>query len=399
MAIYMILIIYPLYRILMYVTALDLLFQTILLGGLSLVFIGIVLGMPEFIVIYYIIAGLVYKVNYVFGAPGFHDIILYSIFILHADILSKMITIGVGSRKIRVKLWGIPFTIIVPVIIVGSYVALAYYVLNMFMGIVDNVIYSSELARIVFTTFLSTRIGSLMLFVFIVFAVFFVLTNYVTDLVSDTIWLNPSYARQRIIDWIKREYDELLKNKTWHQKLYTGAITTLLLFAVMSIIYPLLYDVFGFLVEMGFGEQLKYFAFFVSLPVSYVFGRSFKNWAYGMVSSERFKSSVEREIRFVLRVPKSDPFLYLLLTLAYVFFLLYINPDIVYHAIYTVLGITPPQPTTTGIFGEIIDLLNRLVEYINTNTIPYLNNYISRATSEYKGLIGIIKTVIKVLWG
>lgn len=401
--IYFVLIVYPLYRIYEYAFYLDQLFQTIVLGGLVLVFFAILYGAPDLIVIYYIIAGLVYRVNYVPGAPGLHEVIVYSIFILHADIVSKLVTLGFGYRKIRASTKGIPFSVLIPAIMIVSYIMVAYYVANMFLLLTDNVIYSSELSRVVFSTFLSTRIGSLILFLLVIFGVFFVLSNFVTDVASDTIWLNPSYAKTKIVSWLRKEYRELVENRSWHQKIYTSAITTTFLFITMSLVYPILFRFIEITASIIGGHvsesEVRFVSLILVLPLSYFIGRSFKNFAFGFIGIRRQRELYERELKRSIVVHKSDPFLYMLITIGYLIFLSIIDPDLPYHVINRVFGVEATDTTMEHpLFRWVVEILDDARDFLNENFIKYLNNYILQAISEYRRLIELIKMAIKLLW-
>ncbi len=395
LVLYTLLIVYPLYRIATGIMYLPLIYSIIVIFASLLIILGMVYSSSELIILYYVLTAIVFKVCMV-KEPSVEEFIIYSLVILHGDIISKMLVYGVGYRRIRSSLKGALMTVSVIFTILLLYLAVAYVTTGLFIDLSDRVVKGNILSEITFGKILTTRFGNLVLLIMIILSVLHVLSRYVSGVISDILSLNPVYAIYYIRSSIKSSWDLLNKGDTWHQKLLSRTMTTFILFFTWVLVLPV-YFIIADIVPALLGVQLYILSFATSIVISAILYTSIRR---GILRLLRQKASLELP-RLSLEKPSSIPLLAAIaLLVAYVVSLLiYYKHDAGLLCDVFIRSLGLGKPHYDQYLNGVVEIFERTYINILDSIMKYINKYVSCLVEEFDWMTGLIKSLIELLWG
>lgn len=395
--IYCILIAYPFYKIILSAQSLDTIFQVIIYSSILLIPIGIYFFIPEIIILSYIVSGTVYQVLGTPGAPSLYEMLVYTLLIFHGDILTRLLTMGIGIRRIRARFFGIVFSIFLIFIVIGTYISISYGLAIIFIEFIDYASRSNIIAKMVIGYFLETRVGSIIVFTLVSLAVYYVLFNYVNGLLSDTVLLSKEYVFDRLKSYFNDIMDRFKKGKLWHQRLFIRSFLILIIFFTWALISPFIMALMSLLYWLMPHETLRHgFSFLLSLAISFII--------YSIVRGKLTKliqyTFTPKPIKFegnVLKVSYVSLALSIGILISYIVVSMIFYPDKILHALYLLMGFDSPRYDPE--LYIYIDIFNK--EFLSfSEQLPYLmDRYIDSVEMEFNWLIEVIKTIINVLWG
>ncbi|MCD6196380.1 MAG: hypothetical protein J7J82_06315, partial [Staphylothermus sp.] len=199
------------------------------------------------------------------------------------------------------SLKGVLVTIILFVLIYGTYIYIAYYLAHL---VYDTYMYVISITPYTFQkfyeVFITTRIGSIILLLLFIFIIYYILNNYITLLISDTIALNKEFAFHRVVDILQSEAKNIFLGKDPFQKLFARSFLLIIMFYLYGITYPLyrsFYDfIYKFLSYFSLPQYVVLLAWFGLLyVVSYIVYKTIYSRIISVI-----KPSVSR-IKYILK--------------------------------------------------------------------------------------------------
>ncbi len=394
--VYILLISYPLYRILDSSIYLYGLFRIIIYLSIILIGLGIYLSIPEIIILSYIVCGTVYQIIGIPGTPSLYEVLIYTLLILHGDIITRLLTMGVGYRRIRARIPGIAVSIILISITIFIYITISYGLAQIFIELTNIASTGNLVAEMVIGYFLQTRVGELLLFILISLSVYYVLHNYINGLLSDTILLSHKYVASKLKTYFNELYRRSHEGGLWHQKLFVRMFYIVTLFFTWSLLSPIISMAMSILLRYS-PKTLHYgLSFLLTIAISILVYALIYNRISGLVKIQ-FKPMLKNPFEKLYRVSYAGVAISISVLIAYIVLLFILYPYKVVHALATVFGLEPPAYDYE---------LNTYVDRFDTwyllfsQQLPYLmDKYIDSVEMEFNWFVKMVKTLIDILWG
>jgi len=390
--IYLVLLGFPLYRIYLGASMCPEIYRYVLLAFSFLIIIGLLKDRPEFIITYYVAVAIILQVNGV-GIPSFGELLIYSLIILHGDIIVKALIYGVGLRRIRTSIKGYLITTTFVSTSLIAFLIGGYLSASLFVGLEKASISSTSLSEVVLKPFLNTRVGSLTIIVLSAVLTSYILTEYLGGITSDIISLNPEYAGRKIKASLTKAYELIISGKTWHDRLFNYTILTFLsltLWIATVPAYKLGMKSIPYMVKTlntnELGGITQILSLLTGIALAYLTYRILKGLIVKTILPKPFSKGIELPKRSYgwLVIP-------VIILVTYVFLVIVYPPtnsslqDIMTRA----LGFSSPKPGTSW------PLLNSLIHSIPTR----INQYVEEIVDEFNWLIYIARLVMNILWG
>ncbi len=234
--------IYPFYDLLNRAMSIIDPLMLLLVVGLTIIWvIGVYKLSPHILTIYYVLTGSVLYIISGGVLVEISTIIIYSIIAFFSDYISKLLIIGFGYRWTRVSLKGLIIGLGIVLLIAGSYIYVGLFVAGFSLNYVEEIIHTTPgLFQEFFQLFIETRIGSLFFTLLVIFLAYFILDEYITNLLSDIVPMPRSMALGRIVEFLKSEAELVFKGRDDFGKLFKRSSFFIIGFFIYLLFYPLL---------------------------------------------------------------------------------------------------------------------------------------------------------------
>ncbi|ADI31495.1 hypothetical protein [Staphylothermus hellenicus] len=370
--------------------------QIILFILILLWFIGIAARKIYLSSLYYVLVSGLLVYEKAVGPSIFTTAVIASIWLL----LSYTFTDVLLKRSIRRRHLLSIKALLLSITIIGgiyaTYLFISYIVASTVIYVYS---YIESVTPSIFQTFyevfISTHVGSLILFSLIIFVIYYIIDNYITGLISDTLFLNIDFAINRIRTLVYSQAHDLLKGKDPFQKIYVRSI----LFVVFFYIYGLLYPVISIIRDI---IQITWLSYIVWITVWFVVSTIIYR-----ILRDRFlnilipRQSLGFKALKITNNIRSRRGLYLSLTLLFLYIgFIYVvdrNPSVIMDLLFTSLGLKPP--TYMGGRSQATIIISRLYTVFCNNLIYYIENYFYSIEEAYSMLSKLLRELIVFLWG
>ncbi len=195
---------------------------------------------PHILTIYYVLAG---SILYIVGGGLVEasTIIVYSIIAFFSDYISKLLVVGFGYRRTSIGIRGAVVGLSFVVLVVGLYVYVSVLIAGLSLNYLDELVKSTPaLFQEFFNLFIDTRVGSLLFILLAVFITYFILNEYITNLIADAAPMPKATAIGRILNYLREEAGRILEGKDDYSKLLKHSSFFLMGFYIYVLFYPLL---------------------------------------------------------------------------------------------------------------------------------------------------------------
>jgi hypothetical protein len=374
----------------------DPLIRTLSLVLVVIWFIGLFFRKTYISNLYYVlIAGLLVIENI-----GSYNIIYYSLIACLWMPLSNTLTDMILNRSINrrhhMSLKGVIIMLALLIGIYGVYVFSTYYVALLTKILIKYIIdYTPSIFQSFYNILLSTRIGSLVVFVISLFIIYYILDTYFVGLLSDILFLNKGFVIDRIKSLLYTDALRIIRGRDIFQKIYVYSM----LFIISFYMYGLLYPVLNML------RQIIHFSYIPEILWAMIWFSS-SYMVYGLLYN-RIKNivvptiSFPREILGRIRGLRSNRLLFISLTplLAYLvlFLLLDKNLNTLYNVFMASLGLR--KPVKYGVYDHFTSTISYYYTYYSNMIINYIENYFYSVSQSYIRLSKLLKELIEFLWG
>ena len=390
--IYLVLIGWPLYRIYLGMLLTPQIYQYALLSLSFLILLGLLKDRSELIITYYVTAAIVLQVNHV-GIPSVGELLIYSLIILHGDMIVKTLIYGVGLRKVRTSVKGYVVSagfigISLIAFLIGGYLSAA-----LFIGLEKASVTSTSLSEVVLKPFLNTRVGSITVIILSAMLTSYILTEYFGGVTTDIIGLNPEYARRRIRAALSKAYKSVVFGKAWHDRLWRYSVLTflsLVLWAATIPAYRLGVGSVPYLMKLLNSEELSG----ITQLLSFITGVALAYVAYRAIRKVVAKAFLPKPLTSRANVPKASYkwLLISLVALAAYLLILFRSPPLnsgPYSTLLRTLRLSSPRP------GSSWPVLDSFINSLPRN----VNQYIQGVVNGFNWLTYIARLIMNILWG
>ncbi len=346
---------------------------------------GIMRYSPHILTAYYVLTGSI-----LFAASNgllveASSILVFSIISFIGDYIGKLIVFGFGYRRISLRASGIVISIVVLMGLVSVYIFVAYLAANLSIYIVDEAVNNMpHIFMVFFKIFIDSRIGSLLIFILMLFLAYYVLESYIDGILLDTLGMSPSFALYRIYGYVKEEAKLLFGGKDSFVKLYVRSVFFIVGFFVYMFLYPI-FDLVASMLGQGIPALI--------MSGGLWFGTSM--FIYGVIRSRIMIVETPR-IKPVgeIRVTKRPLIISIVILGAYLCVLWWEGIP-VESILLRSLGLSGEW---TGVWiGKDIVSSNYL--YFTSGFAYYSILYINRVQQAYYTLSKVLDMIIKFLWG
>ncbi len=374
--------IYPLYVLFEYILSIPNLFPKLILSLLTIIWvIGVFKTSPHVLVVYYVLTGIILLVAIGGVYLSAQSIVVYALIAFLGDYFGRLL-ISTGKRRTEVSLTGLLYSVFIFFFVISVYFLVSYITAGFALYIVDSIVSNTPiLFQIFFNVFISSRIGSLVLFMFIVFIAYYILSEYITYVLMDTLLLSPSFALHRVINWVYSEAKKIILGKDDFQKLYSRSMFTLIGFYVYLLLFPL----YGFIIDVIRSFIGVIFASLLWFGLSLLL--------YGLMRG-RFTLAYKPLKPVKLSVSKIPIILSSSLLIIYLV-ILYIEGLPVTQLLLRSIGLS----NESFIYYSFRDVVSRTYFIATTYYYYYSQIYIDKLVEAYYWLNKIIEFIIKFLWG
>ncbi len=320
---------------------------------------------------------------------------------LSTTLVSYIFEKGYEFKRIF-SLKGILVTIILFLLIYGTYIYIAYYlahlVYNTYMYVISI---TPHIFQKFYEVFITTRIGSIILLLLFVFIVYYVLNNYVTLLISDTIALNKEFAFHRVVSILQSEAKNIVLGKDPFQKLFARSFLFIIMFYLYGITYPLyrsFYDlIYKFFSYFSLPEYVVLLAWFGLLyVVSYVVYKIIYSRIISVIKPS--VSRIKHDLKKTMQPKIWRPFyLFLFILVTYVTTIALISPSEFSGILMRSLGLG--KNINIVYHNAFLRLLTNQYIHYSYYLSQYIQNYILNIEEAYKILTRLVKDIIEFIWG
>lgn len=374
-----------------YLLNLNYLFSSSLLDFSGLLFVvififwlmGVMSGNIELIVLSYIFSSIT-----IFSLYGFdHLIIIYTI----SAVLVVFITGSISPliwQKAEVKMLysyrSFLISIILVSIIVAMYLGLSIVIANIVNNVYDVILATTpSLFQVVYMVFIKTRIGALIFVVVFILITYYLLKNYVRDVIIDIFLIRREHVSSRIRYLIENELNDTLNFKDFFSKYFFRTI----LFFIMYFMYGFLYPI------------LKLFLPYKSLPLYTLW---FALWFFSSLLIYMIMKRIIRRLFEKPYTPEKPRLSYMglvfssLLLIAYILALTIYAPNHLVDVTMKALGI---EQTSKTVNNGFLDFINKSYIWFSDNLYSGMESYVEYLIEAYGFLEDVITDLFKLLWG
>ncbi len=304
------------------------------------------------------------------------------------------------KRTLSIK--GVLLTIILFLVIYGTYMYIGYYLANLVFNTYNYIIsITPNLFQKFYEVFITTRIGSIILLLLFVFIVYYILNNYITLLISDTIALNREFALQRIITSLRSEAKNIVLGKDPFQKLFASSFLYIIMFYLYGITYPFYRNFYNFVYEFLSRFSLpEYLVLLIWFALLYIISYIIYKILYSKIISV-IKPSVSKTKYNLRKLTKSTiwrPFyLFLFLLIVYATSIALISPDEFFGILMRSIGLD--KSVNAFYHNYFLQFLTTQYIHYTYYLSQYLQNYILSIEEAYKVLTRLVKDIIEFIWG
>jgi hypothetical protein len=359
-------------------------------------FIGLVFRKTYISNLYYVlVAGILIIENI-----GSYNIIYYSLiaclWMPLSSTLTDMILNRSINRKHNVSLKGIIIMLILLIGIYGVYVFSTYYVALLIRILFEYVIdYTPSIFQSFYNIFLSTRIGSLIMFVISLFIIYYVLDTYFVGLLSDILFLNKGFVINKIKSLLYNDALRIVKGKDVFQKIYVYSMLFIISFYMYGLLYPVL-NMFRQIIHLSYIPEILWVMIWFSSSYM-VYGLLYSRIKNIVVPTISFTGEIRERIKglrnnMLLSISLTPLLVYLAL-----FLLLDRNLDTLYNVFMASLGFR--KPIRFGIYDHFTSTISYYYTYYSNMIINYIENYFYSVSQSYIRLSKLLKEFIEFLWG
>lgn len=371
--------------------------STILFMLIILWFAGVLARKIYLTGLYYIMASglLVFE-----GVAGFNIFIIAvfaCIWLLVSNTIVDILLRRSYRRRHNLSLKGLVYSSVIILGIYSAYLFISYIVITAVVNIYSYIEASTpNIFRAFYEAFISTRIGSLIFFLLVIFTVYYVLDNFLTGLFSDTVFLNIDFVINRIRSIILVEARDLLRGNDPFQKIYVRTALFIIYFYVYGLVYPALSIIKKIIPITWLSYAVWIVILFTSSTMIYSFlSNRIKNT---IVPRLDYSSPSLRTIRNSIRSRKwfYASLLYLFL---YIGFIYVINRDPAVIADLLATSLSLKEPINGGIRDQATNIITRYYTGFCNSLINYIENYFYSIGESYKVLSKLLKELTVFLWG
>lgn len=370
--------------------------QTISFILILLWFIGIVSRKIYLSSLYYVLVSGLLVYEKAIGLSIFTTAVIASAWLLFSYTLTDVLLKRSIRRRHFLSIKSLFFSTIIIIGVYTAYLFISYIVASTVVYVysyIESV--TPSIFQAFYEAFISTRVGSLVLFSLIIFVVYYIIDNYLTGLISDTVFLNIDFVKNRIKTIIYSQAHDLLKGNDPFQKIYVRSI----LFIVFFYVYGLLFPVMSFIENLIQITLLSYIVWIaIWLTLSTIIYNSLRDRVLNtLIPRQSFKFDalkITDNIRSHKWIYLSSAFLFLYIGFIYV---MDRNPSVIMDLLLTSLGFK--HPTYMGGRDQVTFIISRLYTGFCNNLIYYIENYFYSIEEAYTMLSKLLRELIVFLWG
>ncbi len=387
LALYALLTAYPLYRIWEGINLLPYPFKAASAAAAALVPIGIYYCRSEFVVTYYVLMTAVLQASRIdVFTPA--EALIYSLILLHADLIGKALRRGGLGGQVRVGVKGAVSTAALIAGLALTYLVVGYFTAYVGVGLLNAAVSSNGLTQVVLGSFLTTRAGSIILVVFFTTFTAYVITRYFGEPLSEALGMSGQYASAASRAVRRAELRGLIEGKAWYVKLMRYSSLTFIAFLTWFLIYPAIDAVLGVLPLTAYLRQGVRSGIFgivslgIALAATYLIYRLVKaGFASVLIPGKVSGVRLGGASVLAVAIPAA------LLTFYVVYLYSAVGASGFEEVLMKSLGFLKGSATPYGEVGWLSGLPGRV------------SDYFSNAVAAFKELTYLVKALITILWG
>ncbi|MCD6301110.1 MAG: hypothetical protein J7L82_03465 [Staphylothermus sp.] len=322
-------------------------------------------------------------------------------FMFSITIVSYIFEKGHGFNRVF-SIKGVLITMLLLALIYGAYLYTAYYIANLAYNAYMYIIsITPRIFQGFYEAFITTRIGSIILLLYFVFIVYYVLNDYITLLISDTVALNKKFAINRIISTLRNEAKNIYIGKDSFQKLFVRSFFFIIMFYLYGMTYPLYRNFYNFIHQLITYLSLPEYSVILAWLgllniVSYIVYKIIYSRIISVV-----KPSISRERNELIKTLQPSvwrPFyVFLSVLVFYVTIIAVTSPSELSSIIMRSLGLS--KNINVIYQNKFLRLLtNMFIDYSYYLT-QWVQTYILYIDEAYRILTGLVKDMIEFIWG
>lgn len=316
-----------------------------------------------------------------------HVIALYIFWILVSDYIVENLFKEKTRSKWYVKLYSPLTGFSIFIIFISVFIIVSYYVSQLILQIYEYIVLNTPVIfQEFYRVFIITRLGSLFFIIIIIFTLFYILENYLSGIISDTILLSTRLARSRILSLFREELYSNLRLKDPINTLFMRTTLFVIFYYVYGLIYPVLTIISKFFIYRELYIIFYLTIWFLLSTLTYTF---IKRILYNILTV------FPQNIVYPTRTYRSF-YLSLILLTIYVVAITITSPQDLPIIFSGLLGLNRDNPVYKGYLTREI---SRLYLDFSENLYNYINWYIGEVVKAYYVLTDIINRVLKLLWG
>ncbi len=337
------------------------------------------------VIISYILSGIlliVYIPNY-----PVQNIIYYVIWLLLTEYLIETLIKKNTIDREYVKPTAIPYSIFYISLLLVLFIGLSYYLSHIVIDLYENILENTiDIFQSFYNIFVSTRIGIVFFISITVFITYYILKNYIVDLISDLFLVKKEYALMKTKSLLLDMAREIYFGKDFFEKMYRRTILFLAMYLVYGIIYPLTELLTPYISIPILRYVLVFSIWFFLSTIIYVFIRA-RFTRIHVLDHQWIKGPRVSYKTFYLSIGLLTVYISLLILLSLNSF-----PEIVS----TALGFEEPARSRGEWYPDYIS--NMYVE-ISYKIYYGIYSYFEKLSSSVKFLEDIVEKLFEFLWG
>ncbi len=328
-----------------------------------------------------VITAIVLGVNY-----PVYTIVYYVIWVFISDYIVEIVFKEKTFTKWSIRLYSPLITIAIFTAIISIYLVASYYVSEAILNIYDYVVSNTPVMFQEFhKIFISTRVGSLLFIIIVLFILFYVFENYVYGVISDTLLLTKKLAKLRIYSLFKEELSNSLK--------MSGPINTLFMRTILFVIF---YYVYGLLYP-GLETISKWFMYHELFIIFYIITWFLVSFiVYAIIKKIVYRAlTIQRKLVYP-RISYKSFYISLFLLVLYVSLIALLSSNDLGVMFYRAFNSSLGKPVYNGFLTKEI---TRIYLNFSNKLYSYINWYVAHVVKAYNKLADIINKALKFLWG